>query len=201
MTQILHQNQNNSHGLACDGYGIAKDDLHEIENVQKQNDAVWELFQNAARIRGAMKSNRLLRPIFHKYKRACREILQQKNDEVIQLKTLCDYCDACNNNGNNHDGSNHDLKDIQYEMREIHDKIKSLEEMRLDPNSDSDFDSSDSDNEYAEEAADNDDAEDDDHEEDADDDNDDDVDSISSSASSSSVSSLSDLMDMEIFSR
>ena len=163
MTQILHQKQNNSHGLACDGYGIAKDDLREIEHMQKREEAEHELFQNAARIRGAMKSNRLLRPIFRKYKRACREILQQKNDEVIQLTTLCDYCDSCNN----HDGSNHDLKCIQYEMREIHDKIKSLEEMQLDTDSSDSESDFDSDNEYAEEAADDDgDAEDDDHDED-----------------------------------
>jgi hypothetical protein len=188
----MYTNQNNAHGLACDGLQIAKDDLHEIENMKKQNDAMHELFQNAARIRGAMKSNRLLRPIFRKYKRACREILQQKNDEVSQLTTLCDYCDN-NGNRNNHDGSNHDLKDIQCEMREIYDKTKSLEEIRLDPDSESDFDSSDSDNEYAE------DAEDDDHD-DEDDEDDEDDNSVSSASSASSSSSLSDLLDMENFS-
>lgn len=201
MTQILHQIQNNSHGLACDGCGIAKDDLHEIENMKKQNDAVLELFQNAARIRGAMKSNRLLRPIFRKYKCACREILQQKNDEAAQMLTLCDYCESCSNNDNT---SNHDLKDIQYEMREIYDKIKGLEEMQLDTDDDdseSEFDSSDSDNEYAGEADDN-----DDHDEDDDHVEDEDSDSISSdssasASSSSSASSFSDLLDMENFSR
>ena len=197
MTQILHPNQNNSHGLACDGLQIAKDDLREIENAQKQNDAVWELFRNAARIRGAMKSNRLLRPIFRKYKRACREILQQKNDEAAQMLTLCDYCDSCDN----HDGSNHDLKDIQYEMREIYDKIRGLEEMQLDTDDDDSESEFDSDNDYAGEAEDNDDdAEDNDHAEDDDHTEDADSDSISSASSASSSSSFSDLLDMENFS-
>ena len=198
MTQTLYPNQNNSHGLACDGLQIAKDDMREIEHMQKREEAEHELFQNAARIRGAMKSNRLLRPIFRKYKRACREILQQKNDEVIQLTTLCDYCDSCNNNGNNN-SSNHDLKCIQYEMREIHDKIKSLEEMQLDTDSSDSESDFDSDNEYAEEAADDDgDAEDDDHDEDEDEDSNS-VSSASSASSASSVSSLGDLLDMENF--
>ena len=173
MTQIMYPNQNNAHGLACDGLQIAKDDLHEIEHMEKQNDAVWELFQNAARIRGAMKSNRLLRPIFRKYKRACREILQQKKDESAQMLTLCDYCESCNINNN----SNHDLKDIQYEMREIYDKIKSLEEMQLDTDDDdseSELDSSDSDEAVEEDAEDE-----DDEDDDANDDQDDEDDAVS----------------------
>jgi hypothetical protein len=130
-----------SHGLACDGVQIAKDDLHAIENAQKRDDVVHALFQNAARIRKAMRINRLLRPIFHKYRRACREILQQKKDEAAQLLIVHDYCDSCNNT----DGSNHDLKLIQSELTEIHHKLKSLEESgHLQSDADEGSESSDS---------------------------------------------------------
>ena len=190
MTQIMYPNQNHAHGLACDGLQIARDDLREIENMQTREDAVWELFQNAARIRKSMRTNGLLRPIFRKYMRACREILKQKKDEAAQLLILCDHCDAYAND------SKHDLQCIQREMREIHNKTKSLEDLQPSDN-ESDLDSSDS-----EEDAEDEDDHDDDNDED-DDDNDDD-DSISSSASSasssSSASSLGDLLDMENFS-
>lgn len=66
------------HGLACDGCGIAKDDLHAIETMEKQEQVIHELFYNAARIHRAMRGNHLLRPIFRKYRETCREMLQQK---------------------------------------------------------------------------------------------------------------------------
>ena len=192
MTQIMYPNQNNSHGLACDGLQIARDDLREIENMQTREDAVWELFQNAARIRKSMRTNGLLRPIFRKYMRACREILKQKKDEAAQLLILCDHCDAYAND------SKHDLQCIQREMREIHNKTKSLEDLQPSDN-ESDLDSSDSE-EDADAEDDADDADDAEYEDDADDDDDDDDDdSISSSSSSSSASSLSDIIDMENF--
>ena len=138
------------HGLSCDGVQIAKDDMSEIENDQKWDETLRELFQNAMRIRKAMRINPLLRPIFHKYKRTCREILQQKKDEVNQLLVLCDYCDSCNN----HDGSNHELRLIHSELREINTQINGLEEM--DPNLDSESDSSHSDADDASDASDDD---------------------------------------------
>ena len=193
MTQIMYPNQNNSHGLACDGLQIARDDLREIENMQTREDAVWELFQNAARIRKSMRTNGLLRPIFRKYMRACREILKQKKDETAQLLILCDHCDAYAND------SKHDLQCIQREMREIHNKTKSLEDLQPSDN-ESDLDSSDSEEDAdAEDDADDADAEEDaEYEDDAEDDDDDSI-SSSSSSSSSSASSLSDIIDMENF--
>ena len=138
MVKIMVQS---SHGLACDGFQIAKDDLREIENAQKRDDVVHALFQNAARIRKAMRINQMLRPIFHKYRRACREILQQKKDEAAQLLIVHDYCDSCKNT----DGSNHDLKLIQSELTEIHRKLKGLEESgHLQSDADEDSESSDS---------------------------------------------------------
>jgi hypothetical protein len=125
------------HGLACDGCGIAKDDLQAIEHMEKRDEVVRELFHNAARIRKAMASNHLLHPIFRKYRKACREILQQKKDESEQFARLCDYCD---NPAHDPHQQRHDLKCIQTEMREIYDQIqiKSLEDLQwTDDDSDS----------------------------------------------------------------
>ena len=171
------------HGLACDGCGIAKDDVRGIQMLQERDEILQELFQNAARLRTAMKSNALLRPIFRKYQRACREILNRKRREAEIFTEMCDYCDAYKNN-------NTDLKLIQHEMREIHDKIKSLEEMQLnESDSDSDSDDMDSDDMDSGEQ---------DQPQDQEPDDADDVDvdvddasSVSSSSSSSSSSSFS----------
>ena len=164
------------HELACDGLHIAKDDLLEIANAEKRDEGVHELFQNAARIRGAMKSNRLLHPMFHKYKHACREILQQKKDEASQLLILHDYCESCTPH------SNHDLKMIQSELST---QIRSLEELCQLHDSDSESDSDQSDHKADDVNNDNDDVDDDD------DDDDDCSESSSSSASSASYSSSS----------
>ena len=129
------------HGLACDGCGIAKDDLHELDTVEEQDEVVHELFRSAGRIRAATASNHLLLPIFRKYKKACREILQNKKKEAEQFARLCDYCDECAHDPHQ---QTHDLKCIQYEMRDIHNQIKSLEEMQWtddDSESESDLDS------------------------------------------------------------
>jgi hypothetical protein len=130
------------HGLACDGCGIAKDDLQAIELMEKRDEVVHELFHNAARIRKAMASNHLLLPIFRKYRKVCREILQQKKDESEQFARLCDCCD---NPAHDPHQQRHDLKCIQTEMREIHDQIKSLEDLQWtdddsDPDPDTDTD-------------------------------------------------------------
>jgi hypothetical protein len=170
------QYQNNAHGLACDGFQIAKDDLREIENAQKRDEAVHELFQNAARILKAMRTNRLLRPIFHKYRRACREILHQKRDEAAQLLIMCDYCESCKCD------SNHDLKLIQSELKEIHDKINSLEDLEhLHPDMDETESGSSSDSSSSADSSDQGLNEDDD---------------CSESSSSSSSSSSCDINDM-----
>ena len=133
------------HGLACDGCGIAKDDLLAIETMEKKEQMIHELFRNAALIRNAMRSNHLLRPIFRKYGEACGEIRQNKKEEVKQLARLADYCDEY---AHDQYEQNHDLKCIQYEMREIHDQIKSLEEMQwTDDDSDSSCSSDCSDSE------------------------------------------------------
>jgi len=148
--------------------------------LQDRDEILQELFQNAARLRTAMKSNALLRPIFRKYQRACREILNNKRREAEFFTEMCDYCDAYKNNVN-------DLKLIQHEMREIHDKIKSLEEMQLNESeSDSDSDDMDSDDM---DSGEQDPEQDPEH---------DDASSISSSSSSSSAS-LSSSYDIEDF--
>jgi hypothetical protein len=141
------------HGLACDGLQIAKDDLHAIEIMEKREQVIHELFHNAARIHKAMHSNRLLIPIFRKYREACREILQQKKEEAEQFVMLSEHCDEC---AHDQHELKHDLKHIQSEMREIHNRTKSLEEMKwTDDDSDSSCSScsssSDSDDEEHEE--------------------------------------------------
>ena len=141
-----------THGLACDGYGIAKDDLIAIEIMEKQEQGTCELFHNTARIHKAMRSNRLLIPIFHKYRETCREILQQKKEEAEQFAMLSEHCD---NPTHVQHQVKHDLKCIKTEMREIHNQIKSLEEMKWtddDSESECSSDCSNSEDEPAEPA-------------------------------------------------
>lgn len=138
------------HGLACDGCGIAKDDLHAIETMEKQEQVIHELFTNAARIRKAMRGNRWLIPIFRKYRETCREILQQKKEEAEQFARLADYCD---NSAHDPHQQTHDLKCIQFALKALHDQTKPLEDMQwTDDDSDSSCssDSSDSEDEHEE---------------------------------------------------
>jgi len=181
--------------VACDGCGIAKDDLRDVEMLQRRDEIWQELFRNAARLRKAMHSNAWLRPIFRKYKEVCREILDQKNKEATVFTQLCDHCDAAGN-GN----ACNDLKLIREELEQIHSKIKSLEDMRSSSSSSSEL-SDDSDatfhnDEHEKEDNHGDDEEDEDNEEDA-------FSVFSSSSSSSSLysssSSSSSDMDMEDF--
>ena len=74
----------NAPHVACDGCGIAHDDIKELATIQRRNELWLELFRNAARLRKAMRSNAWLRPIFRKYKRTCREILLQKQNEAAR---------------------------------------------------------------------------------------------------------------------
>lgn len=185
-----------SHGLACDGVGIAKDDISEIEKMQKIEDITHELFRNAARIHKAMRTNGLLRDVFRKYKHACREILQKKKEALPHLVSLCDYCDT---QTNAHEVK-HDLKCIQREIDGIHKEIKDLEELKW-----SDDDSSDD----SSESVDDDDEEqlvmnfhepsEDDEEEDDDDNASVDSYSTNSTASSLSSDSSDSIMDMATF--
>ena len=141
------------HGLSCDGIGIAKDDLNAIETVEELEEVVRELFHNAARIHKAMRSNHLLRPIFRKYREACREILQQKREEAEQFARLADYCDDCAHDPHQ---LRHDLNCIQYELKEIHEQMKTLEDLQWtddDSESDCSSDCSDSDEESEPDAA------------------------------------------------
>ena len=185
------------------------DDLREIEQVQKRDEFIRELFHNTALIHMAMRMNGLLRPIFRKYKHACIRILQQKKDEANQLLHLYEYCDSCNANGTN----KHDLQIIQAEMSEIHDQIKGLEEVRFDDDDeeddeededeDEDADEDEDEDADADEDADEDDDEDadedddedeeDDDEDEEDDDEDEDNNSISSSSSFGYIMDISDL--------
>ena len=125
-------------GLACDGCGVAKDDLLAIETMEKQEECIHELFHNAARIHKAMHSNHMLRPIFRKYREVCREILQKKKDESEQLAMLSEYCDECAHDPHQ---QKHDLKYIQTEMGEILNEIKRIEEMQWTDDDDSDSES------------------------------------------------------------
>jgi len=181
-----------SHGLACDGVGIAKDDILEIEKMQKIEDITHELFTNAARIHKAMQTNRLLRDVFRKYKHACREILQKKKEVLPHLISLCDYCDT---QTNAHEVK-HDLKCIQLEMDGIHNEIKALEDLQWSDDSSVDSDESDDDEEQLvvnlSEPG---------EEEDDEDDNDDNssVGTTDSSSSSSSSSSSDSIMDISRF--
>ena len=112
-------NQNAPH-VACDGCGIAHDDIKELETLQRKYELWKELFRNAARLRKAMRSNAWLRPVFRKYKRTCREILLQKQNEAAHFATLCDYCDAA--------GDATSMHLVREELEHIHDRIKGLEE-------------------------------------------------------------------------
>lgn len=132
------------HGLACDGCGIAMDDMRAIETMEKREQVIHELFHNAARIHKAMRINRLLIPIFGQYRKACRNMLQNKKEEAAQFASLSDYCA----NAHGQHQQTHDLKSIQSEMREIHNQIKSLEEMKwTDDDSESECSSDCSDSE------------------------------------------------------
>jgi len=156
--------------VACDGRSIALDDIKELETMQRKKEIWQELFRNAARIRHAVRSNAWLRPIFRKYKNTCREILDQKNQEVHHFMSLCDYCSDEN-----------DLKPIREELEHIHAQMKELEYM---PSSDDESDESSSEEDEDEEE----------DEESEEDESDDDSSSVSSSSSSSTES-----MDLEDF--
>jgi hypothetical protein len=106
--------------VACDGCGIAKDDLLVLEMRRRRDKIRQELFRNAARLRKAMRSNAWLRPIFRKYKRTCREILLQKQNEAAHFATLCDYCDAA--------GDAPSMNLVREELGRIHAQVKVLEE-------------------------------------------------------------------------
>jgi len=118
----IRTNLNHKHAphVACDGCGIAHDDIKELATIQRRNELWLELFRNAARLRKAMRSNAWLRPIFRKYKRTCREILLQKQHEAAHFATLCDYCDAA--------GDAPSLNLVREELEHIHARIKMLEE-------------------------------------------------------------------------
>ena len=105
--------------VACDGCGIAHDDIKELETLQRKYEIWKELFRNAARIRKAMRSNAWLRPIFRKYKRTCREILLQKQNEATHFATLCDYCDAA--------GDAPSMNLVREELDHIYALMKGLE--------------------------------------------------------------------------
>jgi hypothetical protein len=184
--------------VACDGRGIALDDMHELALVERKHEIWQELLQNAARVGHAARSNVWLRPLFRKYKRTCREILEQKKKEITVFTKMCDYCDLA--------GDKSGLKLIHDEMNQIHAEIKDLEHMPYpDDDSDGSLTTDESDNEDA--VADNvvadnvvadnvvaDNAEGEKEEDDED------TDSVHSSSSSSSASSSSQSeMDLEDF--
>ena len=134
----MHSNNhshNHSH-KACDGRGIALDDLQEIALTQRRHELLQELFQNAARVGHAARSNAWLRPLFRKYKHTCREILDQKKEEIAFLLALCDDCQSF--------GDKHQARLVRDEMNRIHEQIKNLDDMPLHDDTDSDTDSDDS---------------------------------------------------------
>ena len=182
-----------SHGLACDGIGIAKDDIVEIERLQKIEDITHELFRNAARIHKAMRTNNLLRDVFRKYKHACREILQKKKEALPHLVSLCDYCDT---QTNAHEVK-YDLKCIQREIDGIHNEIKALKELKW--SSDSSDDSSESDDDEEQLVVNLSEPGEDDEEEDEDDNASVDSCSTDSTASTLSSDSSDSIMDMATF--
>lgn len=91
--------------------------------IRRRDELRKELFQNAARIRKAMRSNAWLRPVFRKYKEACREILHQKKQEAEHFTTLCDYCDMHNDNDVNADP---EMKLIREELKDIHAQLETM---------------------------------------------------------------------------
>ena len=154
---------------ACDGRGIATDDINELEMLRRRDEIWQELFRNAGRVHKAARSNAWLRPVFRKYKEVCRDILQQKKQEAAHFATLCDYCDT-------HPNAGPDMKLIREELAQIHAR---MENMRNDDGSSSSSsemsDDSDADaNEHSEHNEDNEDTQ-----------------SVSSHCSSSSSSSSS----------
>jgi hypothetical protein len=167
---------------ACDGRSIALDDIKELETMQRKKEIWQELFRNAARIRHAARSNAWLRPIFRKYKNTCREILDQKNQEVHHFMGLCNYCSDEN-----------DLKPIREELEHIHAEMKELEYM---PSSDDESDESDSDESESEDEEPNEDGEEDESEEDQEDQ---DQEEDESDEDDDSDSSSSESMDLEDF--
>ena len=187
-----------AHHLACDGRSIALDDLQELETMQRKKEIWQELFRNAARIRNAARSNAWLRPILRKYKNTCREILDQKNQEVHHFMGLCNYCSDEN-----------DLKPIREELEHIHAQMKELEYMPSsddesdEDNEDDESEEDESDEDNEDDESDEDESEDDeseedqenqDQEEEEEDESNDDSSSVSSSSSSSTES-----MDLEDF--
>lgn len=186
----MHSNHHNHSHKACDGRGIATDDLQEIALAQRRHELWQELFQNAARVGHAARSNAWLRPLFRKYKHTCREILDKKKEEIAVFLALCDDCHSF--------GDKHQARLVRDEMNRIHEQIKNLDDMPLHEDTDSDTDSddslstdeSDNDNEVADnEVADN----------EVNEDNED-TDSSSDSSDSSSSSDSSDYsQDLEDF--
>jgi hypothetical protein len=151
--------------------------------MQRKKEIWQELFRNAARIRHAVRNNAWLRPIFRKYKNTCREILDQKNQEVHHFMSLCNYCSDEN-----------DLKPIREELEHIHAQTKELEYM---PSSDDESDESSSEEDEDEESEeDQEDQEEDqeeeeeEEEEEEDDESDEDDDSDSSSSESMDLEDL-----------
>ena len=167
--------------VACDGRSIALDDIKELETMQRKKEIWQELFRNAARIRHAVRSNAWLRPIFRKYKNTCREILDQKNQEVHHFMSLCDYC-----------SNENDLKPIREELDHIHAQTKELEYM---PSSDDESDESSSEEDDQEE----DESEEDESEEDNEDNDNDSEEDNESDEDDDSDSSSSESMDLEDF--
>lgn len=179
----------NAPHVACDGCGIAHDDIKELATIQRRNELWLELFRNAARIRKAMRSNAWLRPVFRKYNRTCREILLQKQNEAAHFATLCDYCDAA--------GDAPSMNLVREELEQIHARMKGLEveeEDRDDESTSSSELSEDSDL-----ANDEDSDNDSDKDSDNNDNNDKDLIFSSSDESSESSSSSSSESDMEDF--
>ena len=158
--------------------------------IRRRDELRQELFRNAARVRKAMRSNAWLRPVFRKYKEACREILHQKKQEAEHFTTLCDYCDMHNDNDVNPDP---EMKLIREELKDIHAQIETLYGNN-DYNDDDDDDSSSSSSELSDdsEIVDNEDIDYNDLIEDIED-NEDNQSVSSQSSSSSSESSASSL--------
>lgn len=172
--------------VACDGRGIANDDIKEIEMIRRRDEIRQELFQNAARVRKAMRSNAWLRPVFRKYKEACREILHQKKQEAEHFTTLCDYCDIHNDNDVNADP---EMKLIREELKDIHAQLETMYG-NDDYNDDDDDYSSSSSSEMSDDSENGDNE---DNEANKDNEDNQSVSSQSSSSSSSSSSSASSL--------
>jgi hypothetical protein len=168
--------------VACDGCGIAKDDLRDLEMLHRRDEIWQELFRNASRIRKAMRGNAWLRPIFRKYKEVCREILDQKNKEATVFTQMGNYCDAA--------GDANDLKRIREELEQIHAQIAAMGGNDGDGDDDGDDDDSTSSSEMSDDS-DNEGNEDEGNEDEGNEDNEDNDSVSSSSSSSSSLSSSS----------